>query len=55
MNNTPMKEQSGSSGYLIPVLGALTLIIGCALYIVYKLAQRDASEKWSDYDECGWS
>ncbi len=53
-NNTPVKEQE-SSGWLIPVLGAVAVIIGCALYIVYKLAQRDAAEKWADYDECGWS
>ena len=54
-NNTSIKEHSSSSGYLIPVLGALAVIIGCALYIVYKLAQRDAAGKWADYDECGWS
>lgn len=55
MNNNPVKEKRESSGYLIPVLGAVALIIGCALYIVYKLAQQDAAEKWADYDECGWS
>lgn len=55
MNNTPIKEKESSSAFLISVLGAVALIIGCALYIVYKLAQREAEAKWSDYDECGWS
>lgn len=55
-DNLPTKEpRESSSAYLIPILGALALIIGCALYIVYKLAERDAAEKWADYDECGWS
>ncbi|MBO5266489.1 MAG: hypothetical protein IJX15_00190 [Ruminiclostridium sp.] len=54
-NNLPIKEKKESSSYLFPILGALALIIGCALYIVYKLAERDAAEKWADYDECGWS
>ena len=53
MNNTPSKEHS--SGFLIPILGAVALIIGCALYIVYKIAEREAAEKWADYDECGGS
>ena len=53
MNNKPSKENS--SGFLIPILGAVALIIGCALYIVYKIAEREAAEKWADYDECGWS
>ncbi len=53
MSNMPSKEHS--SGFLIPILGAVALIIGCALYIVYKIAEREAAEKWSDYDECGWS
>ena len=55
MNNTPIKEKESSAAFLVPVLGAVALIIGCALYIVYKLAQREAAAKWSDYDECGWS
>ena len=50
-----MNNKEHSSGFLIPILGTVALIIGCALYIVYKIAEREAAEKWSDNDECGWS
>ncbi len=54
MNNTPTAK-SGVSGVVIPVFAAVALIISCAIYIVYKLGQQEAAEKWADYDECGWS
>lgn len=53
-NNTPTAK-SGVSGVVIPVFAAVALIISCAIYIVYKLGQQEAAEKWADYDECGWS
>lgn len=55
MNNTPKEKMESSSAFVITILGAVTLIISCALYIVYKIAQHEAAEKWADYDECGWS
>lgn len=54
MNNTPTTK-GGVSGVVIPVFAAVALIISCAIYIVYKLGQQEAAEKWADYDECGWS
>ena len=55
-NNTPANNsKSESNAFLIPVFGAVALIITCAVYIIYKLAQQQVSEKWADYDECGWS
>lgn len=53
-NSTPAARGS-ASGVMIPVFAAVALIIGCAIYIVYKLGQQEAAEKWADYDECGWS
>ncbi|MGN0657919.1 MAG: hypothetical protein ACI4KR_14115 [Ruminiclostridium sp.] len=54
-NNTPAAQKDGGSGFLIPIFAAIALIITCAVYIVYKLAQQQGSEKWADYDDCGWS
>lgn len=55
-NNTPATNgKSGSNAFLIPIFGAVALIITCAVYIIYKLAQQQVAEKWADYDECGWS
>lgn len=55
-NNTPANSgKSGSNAFLIPIFGAVALIITCAVYIIYKLAQQQVAEKWADYDECGWS
>lgn len=53
--NNPPTAKGGVSGAVIPVFAAVALIIGCAIYIVYKLGQQEAAEKWADYDECGWS
>lgn len=51
--NAPAKKRS--SGFLIPIFGAVALIICCAIYIVYKLTQHETENRWADYDECGWS
>lgn len=53
--NTPAAQKDSGSGFLIPIFAAVALIITCAVYIVYKLAQTQAAEKWADYDDCGWS
>ena len=54
-NNSPAAQKDSGSAFLIPIFGAVALIITCAVYIVYKLAQTQAAEKWADYDDCGWS
>ena len=60
MSNVPqMKNEQSAASILIPVFAAVALIITAAVYIVFKLTQQTTSkkwvEKWSDYDECGWS
>ena len=50
--NAPAKKRSSG---LIPIFGAVALIICCAIYIVYKLTQHETENRWADYDECGWS
>lgn len=53
-NNQNVPAKKHSSG-LIPIFGAVALIICCAIYIVYKLTQHETENRWADYDECGWS
>ncbi len=53
--NSAMPAKKRSSGFLIPVFSAVAVIICCAIYIVYKLTQHETENRWSDYDECGWS
>ena len=56
MSSSPIKSKlSPSASMLIPVFGAVALIITAAVYIVFKLTQQTAAQKWADYDECGWS
>ncbi|MBQ3841780.1 MAG: hypothetical protein II820_03700 [Ruminiclostridium sp.] len=54
MSNSPVPQKSSSS-MMIPIFAAVALIITAAVYIVFKLTQQTAYNKWSDYDDCGWS
>ncbi|MBR5088984.1 MAG: hypothetical protein IK093_06115 [Ruminiclostridium sp.] len=49
------KQTAASSSMLIPVFAAVALIISAAVYIVFKLTQQTAYNKWAEYDDCGWS
>ena len=56
MNVSPAaKKTAASASMLIPVFGAVALIITAAVYIVFKLTQQTAYSRWEDYDDCGWS
>ena len=56
MNVSPAAKKTASAApMLIPVFAAVALIISAAFYIVFKLTQQTAYNKWSDYDDCGWS
>ncbi len=56
MSSSPLNPKDSSGGsMLIPVFGAVALIIAAAMYIVFKFTQQTAAQKWADYDECGWS
>ena len=56
MNISPAAKQTASAAsMLIPVFGAVALIITAAVFIVFKLTQQTAYNKWAEYDDCGWS
>ena len=56
MNVSPAaKKTAASASMLIPVFCAVAVIITSAVYIIFKLTQQTAYNKWSDYDDCGWS
>ncbi len=56
MNVSPAaKKTAASASMLIPVFAAVALIISAAVYIVFKLTQQTAFNKWAEYDDCGWS
>ncbi len=56
MNNIEaMVEKKKKGAWAIPIFSALVLIVGAAAYIVYKIGEYQANEKWKDYDDCGWS
>lgn len=48
-------EKSKKNAWAIPIFSALLLIVTAAAYIVYKIGEHQANEKWKDYDDCGWS
>ena len=54
-NTSAQQNKSSAASMLIPVFAAVALIISAAVYIVFKLTQQTAYNKWSDYDDCGWS
>lgn len=40
--------------FIIPVIGALVLVVASVGYIVFKImSNRAYDEKWKDYSECG--
>ena len=40
---------------LVPILGAVIIVAAAVAYICLKIADElRYSEKWKDYDECGW-
>ncbi len=41
--------------WIIPVIAALTSIVACAAFVMFKLGQMSAADKWRDYDDYGWS
>lgn len=56
MNISPAAKKTAASAHmLIPVFGAVAIIITAAVYIIFKLTQQTTYNKWSDYDDCGWS
>lgn len=56
MNNIEaMVENKKKGAWAIPIFSALVLIVCAAAYIVYKIGEYQANEKWKDYDDCGWS
>ena len=56
MNVSPAAKKTAASAHmLIPVFGAVAIIITAAVYIIFKLTQQTTYNKWSDYDDCGWS
>lgn len=48
-------EQNKKNAWIIPIFSALLFIVAAAAYIVYKIGEHQANEKWKDYDDCGWS
>ncbi|MBQ9383188.1 MAG: hypothetical protein IJT87_03020 [Ruminiclostridium sp.] len=54
MSSKPVKQKNDSTApTLLPIFAAVALIISAAVYIVFKLTQQTAVNKWADYDECG--
>ena len=54
MSSKSVKQNTENAApTLLPVFAAVALIISAAVYIVYKLTQQNAVNKWADYDECG--
>ena len=54
-NSSVPQKTSSTASMLIPVFAAVALIITAAVYIVFKLTQQTAYNKWAEYDDCGWS
>jgi hypothetical protein len=44
------------TNWLVPTIASIVAIISAAAYLLYKIGQHSANaEKWSDYDDFGWS
>lgn len=55
MGENKMENNKKLARYIIPIIGALTIIIGAVAFICVKMtSQFNENEKWKDYDECGW-
>lgn len=51
-----MEEQKKLTNYIVPIIAALTIIVGAVAFICIKMTvQFKENEKWKDYDECGWN
>jgi uncharacterized membrane protein YsdA (DUF1294 family) len=51
-----MTNEERNLNWLIPTIAAIIAIISAAAFLLYKVGQHSANaEKWSDYDDFGWS
>lgn len=50
-----MLKVKRQKNWLVPVVGALILIVAAAAYVLFKMGQNCTEDKWKDYDDCGWS
>lgn len=51
-----MSAKNGKkTNWSVPVVSALLVIVCAAAYVLFKMGQGCAEDKWKDYDDCGWS
>jgi uncharacterized membrane protein YsdA (DUF1294 family) len=51
-----MTKITQKKNLLIPAIASIIAIITAAAFLLYKIGQHSANaEKWSDYDDFGWS